>query len=199
MLGQGKKSPDAQTQPGPQVESIHPAKPGAPGTASTVGAPVDPNTYLMGPQDVVFVRVWREPDFSEPVAIRPDGKITLPLVGDLQAAGLTPVQLGAAVAKSLSKYVNTPDVSIIVQQVNSKKYYVTGGVMKTGAYPLVVPTTVLEAISQAGGFQEFANTKKVKVLRGSKQFHFNYKEVVNGKNLQQNIYLENGDYVIVPN
>ena len=152
----------------------------------------------MGPQDVLFVRVWREPDFSLAVSVRPDGKITMPLIGDVQAGGLTPVQLGQEVAKDLTKYINTPDVTIIVQQVNSKKYYITGEVLKTGAFPLVVPTTVLQALSGAGGFKEFANTKKIKILRGTKQFHFNYKQVINGKHPEQNIYLENGDYVIVP-
>lgn len=195
LAGQTQQSaPQGQTQSNSQAPAAeHPAE-----SNPNVGAGVDPNTYRMGPQDVLFVRVWREPDFSLSVSVRPDGKITMPLIGDVQAGGLTPVQLGQEVAKDLTKYINTPDVTIIVQQVNSKKYYITGEVLKTGAFPLVVPTTVLQALSGAGGFKEFANTKKIKILRGTKQFHFNYKQVINGKHPEQNIYLENGDYVIVP-
>ena len=195
ILGQSKQSPSNG-----DASSVSPPPGAKPGGApnSAVGVGVDPKSYVMGPEDVLYVRVWREPDFSLPVSVRPDGKITMPLVGDLQASGLTPLQLGKEVASGLSKYINTPDVTIIVEQVNSKKYYITGGVLKTGSFPLVVPTTVLEALSNAGGFKEFANTKKIKILRGSKRLSFNYKQVINGKHLEQNIYLENGDYIIVP-
>ncbi|MGH9667600.1 MAG: polysaccharide biosynthesis/export family protein [Bryobacteraceae bacterium] len=187
-------APQGQNQSTSQPPAAKP--PAEPNPA--VGAGVDPDTYRMGPEDVLFVRVWREPDFSLLVSVRPDGKITMPLVGDIQAGGLTPIELGKDVAKSLTKYINTPDVTIIVQQVNSKKYYITGEVQKTGAFPLVVPTTVLQALSGAGGFREFANQKKIKILRGKQRFRFNYKQVISGKHLEQNIYLQNGDYVIVP-
>jgi polysaccharide export outer membrane protein len=196
VFGQTQQpAPKEQGETSSQAPS---AKPDATAPNPGVGAGVNPETYRMGPEDVLFVRVWREPDFSLVVSVRPDGKITMPLIGDLQAGGMTPVELGKEVAKALSKYINTPDVTIIIQQVNSKKYYITGEVQKTGAFPLVVPTTVLQALSNAGGFKEFANKKKIKILRGTKRFRFNYKEVVNGKHLEQNIYLENGDYVIVP-
>lgn len=199
----GQTPPATQTQSAPQGQSQStsqaPAEKTEPSeTNPAVGAGVNPETYQLGPQDVVYVRVWREPDFTLAVAVRPDGKITMPLIGDVEAAGLTPVQLGQHIAKSLTKYINTPDVTVIVQQVNSKKYYITGEVLKTGVFPLIVPTTVLQALSAAGGFKEFANTKKIKILRGDKRLHFNYKEVIKGKHMEQNIYLQNGDYVIVP-
>jgi polysaccharide export outer membrane protein len=182
----------AQNQPAPAQVS----KPDA-GAPATTGAAVDPKSYHIGPEDILIIQVWREPDFSRQVGVRPDGKITMPLIGELQAGGLTPVELGAELAKSLNKYINTPDVSVSVAQVNSKKYYINGEVMRTGAFALAVPTTVMEALSQAGGFKEFANKKKIKILRGGKPLYFNYNEVVKGKHLEQNILLEPGDFVIV--
>ncbi|MCC6366671.1 MAG: polysaccharide biosynthesis/export family protein [Bryobacterales bacterium] len=160
--------------------------------------PVDPKTYKLGPEDIIMIKVWREPDLSGPVFVRPDGKISMPLVGELQAAGQTPAQLGQQITDALSKVMNKPEVFIAVQQVNSKKYYIIGEVNRTGVFPLVTTTTVLEAIGAAGGLKEFANGKKIVIVRGSKRIKFNYKEVVDGKNLQQNITLENGDQIIVP-
>jgi polysaccharide export outer membrane protein len=142
--------------------------------------------------------VWREPELSGPAIVRPDGQITMPLIGDVQAAGLTPLEMGARVTEKLSQFVTRPEVIVSVQAVRSKRYYVTGEVLRSGAFPLVVPTTVLEAVTLAGGFREFANTKNITVLRGGKKFRFNYKDVIKGKNLSQNIPLENGDYIIVP-
>jgi polysaccharide biosynthesis/export protein len=162
------------------------------------GAPVDPKTYKLGPEDVVWVSVWREPDLSRIVVIRPDGKITMPLVGEVQAADQTPEQLSKNITEALSQIMTKPEVSISVQQVNSKKYYIVGEVSKTGAFPLVVPTTILEALSSAGGLREFANGSKITVVRGTKRIKFNYREVIKGKNLAQNILLEPGDQIIVP-
>ena len=170
-------------------------KPEAP--TSSAGAGVDPKSYRIGPEDILFVQVWREPDFTRQVAVRPDGKITMPLIGELQAGGMTPIETGSEISKALNKYINTPDVSVTVVQVNSKKYYITGEVMKTGAFPLAVPTTVLQALSQAGGFKEFANKKKIRILRGNKPMFFNYNDVVKGKHPEQNILLDPGDYIIV--
>jgi polysaccharide export outer membrane protein len=142
--------------------------------------------------------VWREPDLSDPVAIRPDGMITMPLIGEIKAGGLTPQNLAEEVTGKLSKFINNPEVMVSVMQVRSKRYYVTGEVNRGGAFPLAVPTTVLEALVQAGGFREFAKVKKITVIRGSKRFKFNYKDVIKGKKLTQNILLENGDYIVVP-
>jgi len=188
-----------------QQETPRPAEAGKPAAepakeslAEAAPAAVDPKTYLIGPEDILLIRVWREPEHSGLVTVRPDGKITLPLIGDIQAAGLTPDKLDAAVTEALSKYINNPDVIVSVQAVRSKRYYVTGEVNRPGAFPLVTPLRVLEALTLAGGFRDFANKKNITILRGNQRFKFNYNDVVKGKNLAQNILLENGDYVIVP-
>jgi polysaccharide export outer membrane protein len=164
----------------------------------SVVAPVDPEKYEIGPEDLLFVRVWREPDFTLPVTVRPDGKITMPLIGEVEAAGETPVQLTSALKKLLTQYLNSPDVSVFVTEVRSRKFYIDGEVNRPGWFPLVTPTSVLEALSRGGGFREFANTKNIRVLRGDQILRFNYKEVTNAKHLDQNIEVENGDHIIVP-
>jgi polysaccharide biosynthesis/export protein len=166
--------------------------------AATAGAPVDPRTYKLGPEDVIMIRVWREPDLSGPLLVRPDGKISMPLIGELQAAGTTPEELSKNITEALGKVMNRPEVFIMVQQVNSKKYYMVGEVNRAGEYPLITRTTVFDAISKAGGLREYANGKKIVISRGDKRIKFNYKEVVAGKNLSQNVELENGDTIIVP-
>lgn len=166
--------------------------------AKETGEAVDIHKYLIGPEDVLSIRVWREPDFTGLQIVRPDGNITLPLIGELHAGGLTPVQLADKLREALSKLINNPDVTVGVNQVNSKKYYIDGEVYRPGEYKLITPTTVLEALSQAGGFRDFANAKKIRVLRGTETFPFNWKEVSRGKKMDQNIYLENGDHIIVP-
>jgi polysaccharide export outer membrane protein len=170
----------------------------APAGLPPVSAPVDPKTYLIGPEDILAIRVWREPELSQGVQVRPDGKITMQLVGELQAAGLTPAQLQAKVVEALSEYINKPEVNVALMSVQSKKYYITGEVTRPGTFPLVVPITVLEALTNAGAFREFANTKKITILRNGKILKFNYNDVVKGKNMDQNIMLENGDYIVVP-
>jgi polysaccharide export outer membrane protein len=181
-----------------------PQTPAAPNSARPEKSPessaaaVDPNKYLIGPEDVLFVRVWREPDFTLPAAVRPDGKITMPLIGDVQAGEQTPMQLTKTITELLGKYINNPDVNVIVQEVRSKKYYIDGEVNKPGTYLLVTPTTILEALSNAGGFRDFANSKKIRILRQGNILHFNYKDVSRGKNLEQNIKVESGDHIIVP-
>ena len=188
-LGQVKPE---QPKPVEQATTPPPSK-----DVSTVGAAVDPNKYLIGPEDVMFVRTWREPDFTLPVAVRPDGKISLPLINDVQAAGLTPMQLTEDLKEKLSKFINNPDVTVIVTDVRSKKFYIDGEVNRPGAFPLVTPITILEALSVCGGFKDFANQKDVRILRGSKVFKFNYKQVSRGKNLEQNILVQTGDHIIV--
>ncbi len=188
LYGQAKQEspkPGAETAPLP-----------APKNAEGVGAAVDPNKYVLGPEDVIFIKTWREADFTFQAGVRPDGKITVPLVGEVDAAGLTPQQLTNSLKEKLSKYINTPDVTVIVQEVRSKKYYMDGEWVRPGAYALVTPTTVLEAISISGGFKEFGDRKHVRILRKTESKLFNYNEVIKGKKLEQNIYLENGDHVI---
>lgn len=162
------------------------------------GSAADSKTYKVGPEDVLFIRVWHEPDFTGPVSVHTDGKFTMPLVGDLQASGLTPFEIEQNVATALSKYIVKPLVTVIVQEVRSKRYYLDGEVARPGEYPLVAPTTVLEAISKAGGMAGFANEKKIYILRGSKRIPFNYKQVIRGKNMDQNIQLQNDDHIVVP-
>ncbi|MCU1337178.1 MAG: polysaccharide export protein [Bryobacterales bacterium] len=168
------------------------------GTDSTV-QPVDPKTYLIGPEDVLRIEVFRDQDFSRPVNVRPDGKITLPLIGDLQAEGLTPERLNAQIKEALSQYMNSPEVSTSVLAVNSKAFTVTGRVNRVGRWPLVTPLRVFDAIGLAGGFQEFANEKNIQIIRGAQRLTFNYRDYVKGKKeaLDQNIWLQNGDTVVV--
>jgi polysaccharide export outer membrane protein len=171
---------------------------GAKAIEGSVAAAVDPGKYQIGPEDSLFVRVWREPDFTLPVAVRPDGKITMPLIGEVPAAGQSPLQLTATLKQLLTQYLNNPDVSVFVTEVRSRKFYIDGEVNRPGSFALVTPTSVLEALSHSGGFREFANTRKIRVLRGAEIHHFNYKEVTNGRHLEQNIAVENGDHIIVP-
>jgi polysaccharide export outer membrane protein len=159
---------------------------------------VDPRTYLIGTGDILFVRVWREMDFTGPYTVRPDGKITIPLVGDVQAAGLTPERLGSQLKQALADYINDPDVSVSLQQINSKKFFITGEVMRPGEYTLTAPTRVFDALANASGFRDFANKKKIVIIRGAERIKFNYLDVLKGKDLDQNIFIENGDTIVVP-
>ncbi|MEO8128030.1 MAG: polysaccharide biosynthesis/export family protein [Bryobacteraceae bacterium] len=161
-------------------------------------APVDPNTYRIGPEDVLYIRVWKEPEFSGPVQVRPDGKFTLPIVGDIAASGLTPVELASRVTDALKSQIKEPEVMVALQSVQSKKYYITGEVNRSGIFPLVVPVTVLEALTNAGGFREFARKNKITIVRGSERIKFNFNEVIKGKKLEQNIMVKDGDYIVVP-
>lgn len=162
------------------------------------GAPVDPKTYMIGPEDVLSIQVFHEQDLSRIESVRPDGKITMPLIGDLQAEGLTPERLRAQLREALSgKFLNNPDVTITVMQVNSKRYTITGEVMRPGPVALVLPTHVFDALSNVG-FKDFANKSKIVIIRGSKRLKFNYNEVLHGKKLDQNILLEPGDTIYVP-
>jgi polysaccharide export outer membrane protein len=162
---------------------------------------VDPS-YIIGPQDVLEISVWKEPDFTTRTApVRPDGKISLPLINDVQAAGLTPVQLAASLAVMLRKYLTQPQVTVIVTQTNSKRVYVLGEMNHPGPIPLLPGLTVLQALSSAGGFNQFANQKKIYVLRteGGKEtrYPFNYKKAIRG-DITQNILLQAGDTIVVP-
>ena len=170
-------------------------------SSSTNPATTDPD-YKIGPQDMLRVDVWKEPDISRIVPVRPDGKITLPLVNDVQAAGLTTTQLAAKIAEGLKKYITSPQVTVGVTEINSRRIFVNGEVARAGAFPLLPNMTVLQALSSAGGFTQFAREKKIYILRmeNGKQvkYPFNYKEAVSGKNVEQNIILQGGDIIVVP-
>lgn len=169
------------------------------GTTTIVGAmaPVDPNSYKIGPEDVIEIKVWREPELSGVFVVRPDGRITLPLAGELEASNKTPNDLKDEIIKGYSKFVQRPEVMVGLRQIGSKKYYLVGEVLRPGVYPLIVPTTLLEALDGSGGFREFANRKKIWVVRKGKRILFNYQDVIKGKKMEQNILLENGDHVVV--
>ncbi len=167
-------------------------------TAGGASAPVDPRTFKVGPEDVIEIKVWREVELSGMYAIRPDGKITLPLAGELESAGKTLDEIKEDVVKAYSKFIQRPEVTVSLRQVGSRKYYLVGEVLRPGVYPLVVPTTILEALNGAGGFREFASKKKIIILRGDKKIKFNYTEVISGRKMDQNIRLESGDHVFVP-
>jgi len=171
-----------------------------PKTAPPV-TPVDAD-YKIGPQDVLRIDVWKEPDISRTIPVRPDGKVSLPLLNDVQAAGLTAMQLAGSLRESLSKYLTNPQVTVTVTEINSRRVYITGEVAHAGALPLLPNMTVLQALSSAGGFTQFAKLKNIYVLRnedGKQVKHpFNYKEVVKGNFPEQNILLQPGDVIVVP-
>jgi polysaccharide export outer membrane protein len=162
-------------------------------------ASVDPNTYKIGSEDVIRIHVWKEPDLSFVAGVRPDGKVTAPLLGDITANGYTPTAFGALLKEKLGELVNNPLVNVEVLQVRSKKYYITGpGAARSGLFPLVVPTTVLEALTMAGGLAEWANKKKIIIMRGDQRLKFNYDAAIKGKGKKEdNILLENGDFIVV--
>jgi polysaccharide export outer membrane protein len=176
------------------TEGAKPIQPVQPGVA----APVDPKSYQIGPGDILNVKIWKEADISGTYQVRPDGKITLPLIGDIQAGDLTPLQLTEQLTKALSEFINKPEVTVAIQAVLSKKFYITGEINRPGAYALIVPITILEALSNSGGFREFANKKKIVIMRGAQRLKFNYNDVIKGKNLDTNIFLQDGDHIYVP-
>jgi polysaccharide export outer membrane protein len=161
----------------------------------------DPN-YSIAPEDVLTIDVWKEPEISRTVPVRRDGKISLPLLKDLQAAGLTPTQLGAEIVEKLRATIVHPQVTVIVAQMSSLRIYILGQVTRGGAYPLVPDMTVMQALSVAGGFTPYANVKKIHVIRSEngteKMFPLNYKEVSSGRKTEQNIHLKPGDTIVVP-
>jgi polysaccharide export outer membrane protein len=174
----------------------------APASAKTpVSAPVSAE-YVIGTEDVLQINVWKETDISSSVPVRPDGKISLPLLNDVQAAGLTPLQLAGDISERLKLYITEPRVTVIVTAMNSRRAYVMGQVTRQGAVPLISNLTVLQALSAAGGPVQYANTKKIYILRteeGKQQrLPFNYDAVIRGKNPEQNIILKPGDTIVVP-
>jgi len=185
----------------------------APGTTTTTAPPVavaptlpagvtPPADYLIGANDQLSIVFWRDKEMTSDVAVRPDGKISLPLLNDIQAAGLTTDQLRLAITEAATKLMEDPTVSIVVKQINSRNVYVVGMVNKPGPYPMMDRMTVLQLLTLAGGVQEYAKSDKIMILRTDKgvqrSIPFNYKDLLKGKNLKQNIELVPGDSVVVP-
>jgi polysaccharide export outer membrane protein len=163
----------------------------------------DSDSYVIGPEDVLYIHVYgEEKTLSKEVIVRIDGKISMPLVDDIQAAGLTPLQLKGGLTDRLKKYVESPTVTVIVMQANSFKVYVSGQVKTPGVIRLRTETTLAQAISMVGGFTDWANQKKIIVIRKEngkeKRFTINYKKIINGEDLNANILLKSGDTIIVP-
>lgn len=175
-------------------------KSGAPG--GIAGAAHD-NSYVIGVDDVLAINVWKEPEVSKTVPVRSDGKISLPLAGEVQASGQTPLQLEQALTGKLKNYISEPVVTVIVERINSQKFNILGMVAKPGSFPLASASTVLDAIALAGGFRDFAKQKSIYVLRKNadgteSRIAFDYKKVIKGKNVAQNIKLQPGDTIVVP-
>jgi polysaccharide export outer membrane protein len=175
------------------------AAPAAAQAQPQAAAAADP-AYKIGPQDVLRVDVWKETEISRAVPVRPDGKISLPLLNDVQAAGLTATELAGNITEGLKKYITSPQVTVTVMEINSRRVYVTGEVTRPGAYPLLPNMTALQALTSGGGFTQFANTKKIYILRnenGKQVRHpFNYKEVLKGN--AADFPLLPGDTIVVP-
>jgi polysaccharide biosynthesis/export protein len=161
-----------------------------------------PSDFIIGESDALNVNVWKEPEISQSVVVRPDGKISLPLIGEVLVSGLTPVQAQSLIANKLQSILTNPQVTVTVTEIRSRVVFVTGEVLKPGAYPLLVPTSVLQSITNAGGLGQFANRKGIFVLRtadGKQQkIPFNYSQVIKGAKPEQNILLHPGDTVVVP-
>jgi polysaccharide biosynthesis/export protein len=186
-----------------QSDSAPQSTPSTVKPADNAPAPHSDSAYVIGANDVLAINVWKEPDITRSVPVRSDGKISLPLVGELQASGQTPKQLEQEIAKRLQSYISEPEVTVMVTDSKSQKVNIMGMVSKPGAYLLTSSTTVLDAIAMAGGFKDFAKQKSIYVLRQStdgaeKRIPFNYKDVIKGKNSDQNIRLQAGDTVVIP-
>ena len=196
-LGQAAAGSDHPAQPA----VLSPAavlQPAAPDLKNTPGA-----DYVIGNDDMLGVNVWNEPQLTQSVPVRSDGKISLPLIGEVQASGRTPLQLKDDITAKLRSFLSAPNVTVIVQQINSQKFNILGRVLKPGSYPLLATTTILDAIAEAGGFQDFAKQKNIYVLRRSPEgsetrINFNYKDVIRGNHPEENIKLKPNDTIVVP-
>jgi polysaccharide export outer membrane protein len=202
---QGQVKPAAATVQAPTTPAqadIDPSKLAQPRDPEVAKAaarmPINDAPFILGAEDQIQIMVLNGPEFSGSHMIRPDGKITINLVGEVKASGVTPEELGNTLKERLKKYIVEPDVSVQVLAVRSRRFYIQGEVNKPGEYPLVTPVRVLEALVNAGGFRDFANQKKIVIMTPSgDRKNFNYKEVIKGKHMEQNIYLNPGDIILV--
>ena len=191
----------AQEAPAPAATAPAAAtEPTADKKASTEAATQSPD-YVIGPEDGLSINVWKEADLTASLPVRPDGKISLPLLGDVQAAGLTPLQLAGSITEKLRKFLADPRVTVVVTAINSKHIYLVGEVAHTGTLPMTPNMTVLEALSTAG-MNQFANTKRIYVMRSQngkqEKFPVNYRKLLKGEAMDQNYLLQPGDTIVVP-
>jgi polysaccharide export outer membrane protein len=199
LLGFGSGVAWAQDVSG--AGAAKPEKAAASEARTEAAASAVPSDYVIGADDTLHITVWKEPDMSVTLPVRPDGKISIPLLNDVQAAGMTPMQLGASITEKLKKYIADPRVTVVVTAMNSQRIYVLGEVTHTGAMALLPHMTVLQALASAG-FTQFANLKAIYLLRTENgqetKVRFNYKEAIKGHGTQQNIVLKPGDTLVVP-
>jgi polysaccharide export outer membrane protein len=178
------------------------SQPTAPAAATGSAQRDVPSDYSIGPEDVLGINFWKDAEMTGDVTVRPDGRITLPLLGDIQAAGATPTELAGRIMQEAKKLIADPTVTVIVRTINSRKVYITGQVTNPGAYPLTGPRTVMQLIALAGGLTEYADKKNITITRTEQgkpvALKLNYNDVARGKNLSQNIVLKPGDTVVVP-
>jgi len=164
--------------------------------------PVVPPGYVIGTDDLLSIVYWKDKEMSADAKVRPDGRIALPLINEVQVAGLTPEQLQKRLTEESKKYMEDASITVVVREINSRKVFITGEVNKPGPYPLTSATTVIQLISLAGGLRDYANAKNIMIMRseGGRQvaLKFNYKDVASGRNLAQNVELKPGDTVVVP-
>jgi len=195
----------AQTVPAKTANEAKLVEPASAQSAPAIEAATKAHddTFVIGNDDVLNINVWKEPDVSRSIPVRSDGKISLPLAGEIQAAGRTPLGLEREIASRLQNYISEPEVTVMVTQINSQKFNILGQVTKPGSYPLTNSATVLDAIALAGGFRDFAKKKSIYVLRqnpggGESRIPFNYKQVIKGENPEQNIKIQPHDTIVVP-
>lgn len=198
----------AQSQPAPAAPATAPAQIAAPSPEAAAAAaprpsdPAVPAGYVIGADDLLSVVFWKDKDMSAEARVRPDGRIALPLINEVQAAGLTPEELQKKITEESRKYMEDASITIVVREINSRRVFITGEVAKPGPYALTSPITVMQLIAVAGGLRDYADSKNITIMRtdGGKQLSlkFNYKEVASGKKLNQNIELQPGDTVVVP-
>jgi polysaccharide export outer membrane protein len=187
---------DPTPRPAPNTAAQQKVPAGKPGTSAK-------KAYVIGSLDVLFVKVWNNPNLSGTVSVSSDGMISMALIGDIKADGLTARELKDSLTEHLKDFLINPEVNVEVAKINSKRYYVYGGVGKTGEYPLIEETTVMDALSGVGSFTGFANKKKIRIQRTlpsgeTKDFKFNFEDVSKGKHMDTNIVIENGDRIFVP-
>lgn len=196
------RAQDTKTTSAAAADSDSSAKAAQPETRASASM-VDSKSYVIGENDVLEIDVWKEKEISRTIPVRPDGKISLPLVGEIQASGMTPMQLQDDLTKRLKAYIENPEVTVIVSDPRSHQFNVVGEVNRPGSYQLSQSMTVLDAIAQSGGFKDFAKETKIYVLRPMPggirvRIRFNYKNVIKGKDLQENVMLKPGDTIVVP-
>lgn len=201
-LGAQQVGEKAKLVPAKEIKETVPATPESKPETEVKAAPEVKPEYVVGEGDALHIDVWQEPEVSQNVVVRPDGKVSLPLVNEVKVSGMTPLEIQGVVAEKLKTFVNQPKVTVTVTEVHSRKAFITGEVAHPGEYSLNTQVTVLQLIAQSGGFTPFAKTENIMILRVSdgkeQRLKFKYKEVLHGKNTDQNIALEPGDTVVVP-